>query len=237
MVPDLLSIIGGNSALFLAYTLQLQAGRVLLERGRLHAFWWWAVSPIVVLFLLFTFAWSNLQTRIMIGNTYAAFLLLALASDLFLRPSPSVAQASRFTGVFVLASGLISLARGISGLFGSPSVSYLDPANFLVLNGLLGVTIGLGIPFGILMMNQQRLEGDLASSRDELAQSRQEIRALRGFIPICASCKKIRDDHGFWTQLEVYIRDHSEAEFSHGICPECAERLYPELESESATDP
>jgi PAS domain S-box-containing protein len=54
-----------------------------------------------------------------------------------------------------------------------------------------------------------------------------KIRTLSGMFPICASCKKIRDDRGYWTQIEEYIRDHSEAEFSHGICPECATRLYP----------
>lgn len=45
---------------------------------------------------------------------------------------------------------------------------------------------------------------------------------------ICASCKKIRDDKGYWEQVEVYIRDHSEAEFSHGLCPECMKKLYPD---------
>lgn len=56
-----------------------------------------------------------------------------------------------------------------------------------------------------------------------------EIKQLQGIIPICASCKKIRDDKGAWNQLEAYISEHSEARFSHGICPECAARLYPEL--------
>ncbi len=48
--------------------------------------------------------------------------------------------------------------------------------------------------------------------------------------PICASCKKIRDDQGYWQQVEVYIRDHSDAEFSHGICPDCMAELYPKDE-------
>ncbi len=54
-----------------------------------------------------------------------------------------------------------------------------------------------------------------------------KVRQLSGLLPICASCKKIRDDRGYWNQIETYIRDHSEAEFSHGICPECSKRLYP----------
>jgi PAS domain S-box-containing protein len=59
-----------------------------------------------------------------------------------------------------------------------------------------------------------------------------QVRTLSGLLPICASCKKIRDDRGYWTQIEMYIRDHSEAEFSHGVCPDCSKRLYPEAHSE-----
>jgi DNA-binding response OmpR family regulator len=62
----------------------------------------------------------------------------------------------------------------------------------------------------------------------ELQKAVAEIKTLRGFIPICASCKKIRDDEGYWDQLEAYIGKRTDAVFSHSICPECAERLYPE---------
>lgn len=64
---------------------------------------------------------------------------------------------------------------------------------------------------------------------NELQKALNEIKALRGLLPICASCKKIRDDKGFWTQVETYIEAHSDATFSHGICPECFEKLYPEI--------
>ena len=53
-----------------------------------------------------------------------------------------------------------------------------------------------------------------------------KIKTLRGMLPICASCKKIRDDKGYWNQIENFILDHSEAEFSHGLCPECMDKLY-----------
>jgi len=64
----------------------------------------------------------------------------------------------------------------------------------------------------------------------ELQEALGEVRALSGLLPICSSCKKIRDDKGYWNQIESYIRDHSEAQFSHSICPECARELYPDLE-------
>jgi len=62
----------------------------------------------------------------------------------------------------------------------------------------------------------------------ELQEALAKVKLLSGFLPICCSCKKIRDDKGYWLQIEAYIRDHSEAEFSHGICPDCAQRIYPE---------
>jgi hypothetical protein len=70
---------------------------------------------------------------------------------------------------------------------------------------------------------------ELAQERaDRLEKAQQEIKILRGIIPICTSCKKIRDDDGYWQQVETYISEHSEALFSHGICPDCMTKLYPE---------
>jgi PAS domain S-box-containing protein len=64
---------------------------------------------------------------------------------------------------------------------------------------------------------------------DELQAALAEVKALSGLLPICASCKSIRDDQGYWQQIEAYIGDHSEAEFSHSVCPKCARKLYPEI--------
>lgn len=64
----------------------------------------------------------------------------------------------------------------------------------------------------------------------ELQTALSEVKTLRGLIPICATCKKIRDDKGYWKQIESYIREHSDAEFSHSICPHCAKKLYPDLD-------
>ena len=65
-----------------------------------------------------------------------------------------------------------------------------------------------------------------------------QMETLRGILPICSSCKKIRDENGSWNEIEPYIRSHSQAEFSHSICPDCEEELYPEYSKrrDSATD-
>lgn len=62
----------------------------------------------------------------------------------------------------------------------------------------------------------------------ELREAAANIKTLKGMLPICASCKKVRDDNGYWNQIESYVRKHSDAEFSHGICPDCMQRLYPD---------
>lgn len=63
----------------------------------------------------------------------------------------------------------------------------------------------------------------------ELDKALSEIKLLRGILPICAACKRIRDDAGYWHQVELYIREHTEAEFSHSICPDCMRKLYPDF--------
>ena len=79
-----------------------------------------------------------------------------------------------------------------------------------------------------------RAEREREKLISELQDALTKIKTLKGLLPICASCKKIRDDQGYWHQVESYIRDHSQADFSHGICPDCQKRLYPGLYDEDS---
>jgi PAS domain S-box-containing protein len=74
---------------------------------------------------------------------------------------------------------------------------------------------------------RKRVEEALEQERNRLQKALDEVKTLRGIIPICSSCKQIRDDKGYWRQVERYISDHIDAEFTHGICPECMKKLYP----------
>ena len=76
-----------------------------------------------------------------------------------------------------------------------------------------------------LALSNKQLRQVIVELRDAMA----KVRTLTGMLPICSSCKKIRDDKGYWNQIESYISEHSKAEFSHGICPECAKELYPDF--------
>jgi len=103
-----------------------------------------------------------------------------------------------------------------------------------------GRMIGLlrsGIDITAKKRNEDELEKhrkhleDLVDERTaDLKRALDNIRTLRGIVPICSHCKKIRDDKGYWSQVEVYVQKHSEADFSHSICPECARKLYPDFD-------
>lgn len=83
---------------------------------------------------------------------------------------------------------------------------------------------------------RKTLEGEREKLIAALQEALAKVRQLSGLLPICASCKKIRDDKGYWNQIEVYIRDHSDANFTHGLCPECVGKLFEEFEGENKPD-
>lgn len=72
--------------------------------------------------------------------------------------------------------------------------------------------------------------------RQQLEEALANIKVMSGLIPICARCLKVRDDRGYWTRVEAYVSAHSEATFSHGVCPECTRDLYPEFSQEQGLE-
>lgn len=86
------------------------------------------------------------------------------------------------------------------------------------------------------LYNQRRLierqKAELAQKLEELQKAMSEIKVLRGIIPICVHCKKIRDDKGFWEAVEKYIEEHADVGFSHGICPDCLRKHFPDIAAE-----
>jgi len=79
------------------------------------------------------------------------------------------------------------------------------------------------------VVSRKRTEAEKEKIIAELRKALAEVKTLSGLLPICASCKKIRDDKGYWTQVETYVTDHTMAEFSHGLCPDCARKMYSDL--------
>lgn len=92
----------------------------------------------------------------------------------------------------------------------------------------MGKTVGVVESFQEITERKQ-FEAERENLINELKKSLEQVKLLSGLIPICATCKKVRDDQGFWSQVESYISKHSEAQFSHGICPDCLREQYPKL--------
>jgi hypothetical protein len=100
-------------------------------------------------------------------------------------------------------------------------------ADALVVSLLVGT--GLIALLRFIRDRDRRAKEENAKLVAELQVALAKIKTLHGIIPICAGCKKVREDSGYWKQVELYVSEHSDAEFSHGFCPECVERLYPEV--------
>ena len=96
-------------------------------------------------------------------------------------------------------------------------------------DSLLQAMTDMGIKIG-QFIERRHSEAQREKLIQELQEAMGRIKSLSGLLPICSSCKKIRDDKGYWNNLEMYIQERSEADFTHGICPECTRRLYPGLE-------
>jgi PAS domain S-box-containing protein len=151
---------------------------------------------------------------------YGEAELLGNSIDLVLSPGEQVVRPAALQA----AGGVRNYETTYRRRDGSP-VPVLFSAALLTRasGGVLIVSTGRDI--SARKREEQLREELIAQLRDSMA----KIKTLRGLIPICAACKKIRDDQGYWSQIELYIREHSEAEFTHGICPECMSRFYPGL--------
>jgi len=125
-----------------------------------------------------------------------------------------------FISVFHTSSGQKIEIDFISEIWAAFSFSMLPwSLTFVIFSALIGI---------LYRKNKDATEKK-SKLITQLQESLAEIKTLSGLLPICASCKNIRDDKGYWNQIEVYISGHSEAEFSHIICPKCAKKLYPDF--------
>ena len=91
-----------------------------------------------------------------------------------------------------------------------------------------GEIIGLTL-FLTDITERKKIEGERNRLISELQEALAKVKMLSGLLPVCSNCKKIRNEDGKWERIEVYIRNHSEADFSHSLCPECARKIYPDL--------
>ncbi|HNV69014.1 MAG TPA: hypothetical protein PKO06_04890 [Candidatus Ozemobacteraceae bacterium] len=154
-------------------------------------------------------------------------------------------QTSLILAFVCALTGVVFLSRGLY-LFVYPEVQMFTPTWQNAVLFFLAPLLEIGFVVGFIMLNSQRLEQELVESQQQLKDNVAsleraigEVKTLSGLLPICAHCRKIRDDQGYWQRIELYISSRTEAEFTHCLCPPCAKELYPELQLEktSARDP
>ena len=159
-------------------------------------------------------AWMGYTPEELIGSHWRTLVAadeLARADEEFAKLLQGQGVASRFE-----IAGRHSQGRRVPLLFSA--VPLFEGGRF---GGVLAAFVDI--------TERKRAEEERERLIAELKEAMGNIKTLKGLIPICASCKKVRTDEGFWQQVEVYIREHSEVEFSHGLCPDCLKKLYPQL--------
>ena len=143
-----------------------------------------------------------------IGALYTPLILITLWS-----------ADRRFTLIVTVGTSILTVMGLFYPLYGA--------ADWLAVTNRVLSLITIWVA-AILVLLYKRAEEERDVLVRQLQDALANIKTLRGLLPICSSCKKIRDDHGYWNQLETYIGAHSGAEFTHGLCPECAQKLYPD---------
>jgi PAS domain S-box-containing protein len=124
----------------------------------------------------------------------------------------------------VFRTGSASVEAGFATLTGKV-IPYLF-TGYRFVQGQMDYVVGVGIDISDRVASEGEKENLIYRLQETLSQ----VKILSGLLPICVSCKNIRDDKGYWKRIESYIKEHSEAEFSHSICPDCAQKLYPDLD-------
>jgi hypothetical protein len=154
-------------------------------------------------------------------NTVAAALLMArLAVSTFSVKNLRVRSLSRYVAVMFSVAAAAAFFRAPFALGATDRASFDETLPAFLLVMLFGMALCIaGIVLGALVQKELLMLYKEAQTK---------VNVLSGLLPICMHCKRIRGDEGSWTQVESYVKAHSEADFSHGICPECRQQLYPE---------
>jgi len=167
-------------------------------------------------------------TAFKISSEYIIACILALSIIYILKKKDSI---DRSIGNLFISALVVTIVSGMAFTLYTDVYGF---SNFighilkLVAYGLIYMSViqtGLRKPFDFLLR-------DLKQNEEKLLNALSEIKTLHGILPICASCKKIRNDKGYWQMVEEYISEHTDAKFTHGICRECAENLYPDIFNE-----
>ena len=134
-------------------------------------------------------------------------------------------EQTRYIPIIFITAFLADEKNVFKG-YDSGAVDYISkPFNLKILNAKVNIFVELAIQKKVI----QKQMDDINNKNLQLKKQIEEIRNLKALIPICSSCKSIRDDNGYWESVEIYISKQTGSQFSHGICPDCMKKLYPDI--------
>jgi len=223
VVPDFLTVIIANglgaTSFFLIYY-----GFRSFAQEKINLYLHVVIIIVYSLFIfpLLTYVLVNLNLRISLVSFVSGIYLFLCAATLVQSSRRGQVQINQFLFITLILLVLVRFSRGIFFLLPSHKVSeYMGAEPFLGVITLLTAILSIALVIGMMQINTEKLEGEHLVAINTLRTALDEVKTLRGIIPICSYCKKIRDDKGAWDIVEAYICDHSDAQFSHGICPDC----------------
>ncbi len=229
------SIFMMNSLFILAAVIRLDAIQRFLVDKVLNKFLYGIPLIVGLACLFFYVVEDQIVIRTVISSTAYCIFSLWLSWSL-IRHSPS-----ENTSLYYAAAGIVAI-RCLTVMIRAWFGQFSDWQGIFDVNIWSSFQLGIGLICEIsqnvffLMMNSKRAEANfiqaqskLNASVTDLKKALSEVKRLQGILPICANCKNIRDEKGAWQGIEKYVHEHSDAEFSHGICPDCAKVLYPDV--------
>lgn len=224
ILPDFLSVVVCNMLMISAYIL-IKTG--LNDFAEIRQKRWLDIAiafVYLVTVLYYTYLKPTQSLRIVFFSLVAALYCVKSAGIVFTKTNKVINRTNwLLLAGFVIISLLFILRSVVTFINHKNIVNLMSADIFQGITFIVGFNVHIIIIVGFIVMNSQRLDFDLGRANSN-------IKSLKGLLPICSSCKKIRDDKGYWNQIENYIKNHSEADFSHGICPECSKKLYPDLD-------
>lgn len=222
-IPLLLSMVGGN--LLLVVQVMLIFRGLAIFAGRRPSPWpdMALMALFLAVYVVFTYVHDSTKWRIILFSLYYGYYYLRCLL-LALRQVPALLGSRNWLIIISLAVMIAFYALRVVAVFlwdwGVVEILESSPMNLAT--NMATSCLGVLTLAGLIFLNVQRLEVEFQSAQ-------REVGVLSGLLPICANCKRIRDDGGYWHQVEQYVKAHSQAEFTHGICPECLSNLYPDL--------
>ena len=224
ILPQFITVIIANT-LIASFFVMIPYGIRVFFQKRIHLTYFSAPVVLTALFFIyFTYINPNISARVIVITLVALPCLSFAAYSIQKETIGAPYGANVLLTVTLAFQSLFFLFRIIYTLLIEKGIQDFMTASTVQSIAFLVLIVGnISLYMGLIILNSQRVESDLVEAKSEIKQ-------LTGILPICSRCKKVRDDKGYWNQIEAYIRDHSEAEFSHSLCLECARELYPEID-------